>query len=473
MSQVRSLPSRGDVIAGKYAIVRVLGEGGMGVVFEATHVRLQQRVAVKMLLPEMVAEEVIVTRFEREARAAAQLRGRHVASVTDVDVTSDGLPYMVMELLEGHDLQTELEQRGRLPVEYAVDYVLQACAAMVEAHGLGIVHRDLKPSNLFVEREGDQCVVKVLDFGISKVESEAGVKLTTAETVMGTALYMSPEQVRSSRSVDARSDIWSLGVILYELLSGQPPWLGTVTQLAAAIVTEDPPELRGHCDVPEGLAAIVHRCLRRDVNERFSDVVELALALAPYAPPAGLGRAFVESLSRQPTSTGALPSTPRSGTAVARMHDVSPEAATAPGWTQGAGGAARRSRTALAAVVVAAALAVVVGGVALVPRLSASASAEPAAGSGSPATPATSEEPVAAPPLELPSEVAIVEAPPSPAVTVGAAPTSSASGSPAATVSTVRARPPRAGATAAPAGKSSGSQSSPPAKKPAENPLLL
>ncbi|MDF2696371.1 MAG: Serine/threonine-protein kinase pkn3, partial [Labilithrix sp.] len=214
------MPQPGDLVAGKYAVVRVLGEGGMGIVYEATHQRLRQRVALKMLLPSMLEHEVIVSRFEREARAAAQLRGRHCAKVKDVDVTSDGLPYMVMDFLEGHDLQVEIERRGRLPIGEAVDYVLQACAAMVEAHQLGIIHRDLKPSNLFLELDpdsgGESWIVKVLDFGISKVAANEGdAKLTEVDAIMGTALYMSPEQVKASHSVDARSDIWALGVILY------------------------------------------------------------------------------------------------------------------------------------------------------------------------------------------------------------------------------------------------------------------
>ena len=199
----------GEVIAGKYAIVRVLGEGGMGIVYEATHLKLRQRVAVKMLQREMLDHEIIVNRFEREARAAGQLRNRHTARVMDVDITADGLPYMVIEFLEGTDLDAELGRRGRFTVQEAVDFVLQACSAMIEAHQLGIVHRDLKPANLFLAVDGDARIIKVLDFGISKVpnEGEGDSKLTTPDSVMGTALYMSPEQVRSTGTVDARSDI--------------------------------------------------------------------------------------------------------------------------------------------------------------------------------------------------------------------------------------------------------------------------
>jgi serine/threonine protein kinase len=295
-----ALPVPGQVIAGKYAIVKVIGEGGMGVVFEATHLKLRQRVAVKMLLPEMLAHDIIVTRFEREARASAQLRNRHAVRVMDVDVTAEGLPYMVMEFLEGHDLQVELDRRGRLPYAEAVDIVLQACSAMIAAHQIGIIHRDLKPANLFLAQEGDAHearIVKVLDFGISKVQADGDAKLTVADSVIGTAMYMSPEQVRSSENVDARSDIWSLGIILFELLCGRPPWIGSPTQLAAAVVSEDAPDVRTHAaDVPAEIATIIATALRRDPSRRFGDVKQLALSLAPFAPASGAGRILAESL---------------------------------------------------------------------------------------------------------------------------------------------------------------------------------
>jgi serine/threonine-protein kinase len=306
------MPKAGDVVAGKYLIARVLGEGGMGIVYEATHQRLRQRVALKMLLPAMLEHEVLVSRFEREARAAAQLRGRHVARVVDVDVTPDGLPYMVMDFLEGHDLQVEIDARGRIDVPEAVDWVLQACAAMVEAHQIGIIHRDLKPSNLFLAREGDlgTRIVKVLDFGISKIATDGEAKLTDAHTVMGTALYMSPEQVLASHAVDARTDIWALGVILYEALSGRVPWLGPAQQVAAAIVTTDPPDL---CSLspalPAELAAIVHTALRRDPDARFPDVRQLSAALAPFARAGSVGRSLVEA-AFPPGSSPRVPTIP-------------------------------------------------------------------------------------------------------------------------------------------------------------------
>ena len=358
----QALPTPGHVIGGKYEIVRVIGEGGMGVVFEAQHLKLRQRVAVKMLLPEMLAHEVIVTRFEREARASGQLRNRHTVRVMDVDVTDTGVPYMVMELLEGHDLQTELDLRERLPLAEAVHYVLQACSAMVEAHQLGIVHRDLKPANLFLALESDERdssagrLVKVLDFGISKLQAEGDVKLTVAETVIGTAMYMSPEQIRASGEVDARSDIWALGIILYELLSGRPPFIGAPTQLAALIVSEDVPDIRTYApDVPAEVAAILRKALMRDAGQRHKDVRELAQALAPYA---AAGTSGIPSFVRFPQVSAAPPqvsnrppqledaNTILQAPAVSESRMRGGAGGTTPGWTQ-SGQPATKSRTLL------------------------------------------------------------------------------------------------------------------------------
>ena len=367
-------PSVGQVIAGKYALVSVLGEGGMGIVFEATHLKLRQRVALKMLLPQMLEHDIIVTRFEREARAAGQLRNRHVPRVMDVDVTPEGLPYMVMEFLEGHDLQAELSERGRFPLEEAVDYMLQTCAAMMEAHQLGIVHRDLKPANIYLALDGEARIVKVLDFGISKITNEGDAKLTNAESVMGTPMYMSPEQLRSAGTVDARSDIWSLGVILHELLCGSPPWIGTPTQLAAAIVTDDAPDLRTQVEgVPPEIAAIVTKALRRDPRERFDDVRQLAVALAPFAPVTGAGRMFGDALlggasgmfSRLSIKAPLLEEAPTIVQAAAVSQTRSAGEGTAPGWSQHSQPTGRK-RTVLVGFIVAFAVGLVlVGGFAI------------------------------------------------------------------------------------------------------------
>lgn len=278
----RALPELGQVLAGKYRLVRKLGEGGMGIVFEAEHLRLKQRVAIKMLLPEVLDIPDVVSRFEREARAAGQLRSENTARVLDVDVSEDGMPYMVMEFLDGFDLSQVLEQRAQLPTALAVDYVLQACAAMAEAHAAGIVHRDLKPSNLFLVG-GERGTVKVLDFGISKVENDKDNRVTATQTVVGTPLYMSPEQVRSAKHVDARTDIWALGIILYELLAGRTPFEGNMTAAAAAICIDEPPPIsQFRHDVPPELADHIRVCLEKDPANRYPNVQSLAVAIARF-----------------------------------------------------------------------------------------------------------------------------------------------------------------------------------------------
>src|SRR3954463_12881127 len=197
----------GDILAGKYRIDRVLGVGGMGVVVAAHHMQLDERVAVKFLLPRALKNPEAVTRFIREARAAVKIKSEHVARVTDVGRLENGAPYIVMEYLEGLDLGAWLQQRGPLPVSQAVEFLLQACEAIAEAHALGIVHRDLKPANLFVIRRPDGGLsVKVLDFGIAKrIGAARGANITSTAAVMGSPLYMSPEQLNSSKDADART----------------------------------------------------------------------------------------------------------------------------------------------------------------------------------------------------------------------------------------------------------------------------
>src|SRR6266511_1188050 len=222
----------GEILAEQYRVERVQGVGGMGVVVVATHLQLEERVAIKVLVKEALGNAEAVARFAREARAAVKIKSEHVARVIDVGTLETGAPYMVMEYLEGGDLSQVLQSRGALPVEDAVEYVLQTCEAIAHAHVLGIVHRDLKPANLFLIRRPDgTAAIKVLDFGISKVMPAKGSSsdnaMTRTRAVMGSPLYMSPEQMTSTRDVDGRTDIWALGVILYELLSGQPPSMPT------------------------------------------------------------------------------------------------------------------------------------------------------------------------------------------------------------------------------------------------------
>ncbi len=286
----------GQVLANRYRLEGVLGAGGMGVVLAARHLQLDTRVAIKFLRPSMMDHREAVTRFAQEARAAVRITSEHVARVFDVSALENGRPYMVMELLEGDDLGSWLEQRGPLSVVQAVEFVLQTCVALAEAHALGIVHRDLKPANLFaVKRSDGQLTIKVLDFGISKVadrsDAESNGAVTHSLAVMGSPLYMSPEQMQSSKDVDAQTDIWALGVIGYELLTGRVPYEGaSIAEIAVKVATERPPPLRLHReDVSPGLEAAVLKCLEKSRTDRYASIAELARALLPFASARGVG----------------------------------------------------------------------------------------------------------------------------------------------------------------------------------------
>jgi serine/threonine protein kinase len=286
--RAESGPQEGSVVAGKYVVERVLGVGGMGVVVAARHLELDERVALKFLLPETLQHPDVVARFSREARAAVRIKSEHVARIIDVGRLDDGAPYIVMEYLEGGDLADLLEKRGAISVERAVDFTLQALEAVAAAHALGIVHRDLKPANLFMTRLGDGSVsIKVLDFGISKRLSGESVALTQRESMLGSPLYMPPEQMRDSVEVDTRSDIWSIGVILYELLSGKSPFVGpSIGEVLVNVLEGEPARLSTLVPrLPPGLEQVIHKCLAKTKDNRYASVGDLAIALRPFAPP--------------------------------------------------------------------------------------------------------------------------------------------------------------------------------------------
>ncbi|HEY8089537.1 MAG TPA: serine/threonine-protein kinase [Polyangiaceae bacterium] len=289
MSESGPIPVKeGDLLAGKYRVERVLGVGGMGIVVAARHEQLDQQVAIKFVREEALGNAEAVERFLREARAAVKLRSEHAAKVLDVGKLDSGAPYMVMEFLEGSDLAAVLAERGPLTPEVAAEYLVQACEAVAEAHAAGIIHRDLKPQNLFLARTvGGGGRVKVLDFGVSKSMTGGSGGLTQTRSMLGSPLYMSPEQMRSSRDVDARSDVWALGVVLFELLTQRWPFEAeTMPELCLKVVTEPPQSLRVlRPDAPAALVEIIEHCLKKDPNERYANAAELASALEPLAPP--------------------------------------------------------------------------------------------------------------------------------------------------------------------------------------------
>jgi eukaryotic-like serine/threonine-protein kinase len=335
--------SPGEIIAEKYRVEEVLGVGGMAFVVAVTHVELGERFALKFLNRDLLGEKNIVDRFTQEAKAACRIRSEHVARVYDVG-THYGAPFFVMEHLEGRDLAMVLAHSDRkgLPIGQAVEWVMQACDALAVAHHHGIIHRDIKPENLFLVEHGGLPSIKLLDFGISKLSLASGVTSgvdarLTGHFSLGTPSYMSPEQIRSASSADTRSDLWSLGVVLYELLVGYEPFRApSVPELCAAVAGDEPKrvcELRP--EVPRELSDVVHKCLQKDPDDRFAHVAELAMALLPFAPSRALVSAerSSELMKKTPTPTsGITPSSQRikAATPVVAVDDVKVEVDVAP-----------------------------------------------------------------------------------------------------------------------------------------------
>jgi serine/threonine-protein kinase len=354
----------GEVLDGKYRIERVLGVGGMGVVVAAWHVELEQRVAIKFLHSQTDARLEAGKRFRREARAAAKIRSEHVARVFDVGSLASGTPFIVMEFLDGNNLTHEMRDRRQLPLGEAIDYILQAIEALSEAHAFGMVHRDLKPANLFLARRPDGSrVIKVLDFGITKLGTDSVQEeeaITGAEVLIGSPQYMSPEQLSNTQNVDARSDMWSLGAILYKMLSGRPPYQGTsIPMLHAAVLRDTPAPLSSfRNDVPAALDAVMARCLAKNPDDRFGSVADLAQALTPWSSP--MGRANAERAARVLSNTGVTPLSMMMTGVHTEVHSVPPS------WVQRLLTRRILGATALAMTV----LLVVLLGVAAQPRVS-------------------------------------------------------------------------------------------------------
>ncbi len=300
------------LIAGKYRVVRVIGEGGMGVVVEAYHLQLDQRVAIKFLRGTQAQDTRNVARFQREARAAAKVKSDYVAQIYDIGVMSDGARYLVMEYLDGWDLGRELDKHGKLEIGPSCCVAIQILDAVGRAHEAGIVHRDLKPENLFLVPQTDGTRrVKVVDFGISKLQdSNASLKLTGTSDLMGTPLYMSPEQMATPEAVDGRADLWSLGCVLYEMLTGSVPFSGRsipeICMLVMGHTPEHPSDIEP--DVPRELGDIVMKCLQREPSDRYGSAAELSDRLETFLMgPSGPSRSWTPGRVTGITRVGSEP----------------------------------------------------------------------------------------------------------------------------------------------------------------------
>lgn len=428
----------GDLLAGKYRVERVLGSGGMGVVVAAVHEQLEQRVALKFVREEALDNQDAVQRFLREARASVKLKSEYAARVIDVGTLESGAPYMVMEYLEGSDLAAVLEEHGALSVESAVEWIVQACEAIAEAHAMGIIHRDIKPQNLFLARTvGGQAKVKVLDFGVSKsMTASGGVGgLTQTRAMLGSPLYMSPEQMRSSRDVDARSDVWALGVVLYELLTRRWPFEAeSMPELCLKVVSDPPLPITAYRDVPPLLVEVIAKCLEKDPLKRYANAAELAAALEPLAPPASKvvverARLAISTMRLPPPGTQAsvavVPPSARSGPHPA-LPDVLARTAPTPATWDSASGKSEAARKSNRGVLVAA---VVVG----IVLLAGGVFALRGRGGDTNAATATPTTPIVATPVPTPSAAAVATLPPPAAPPATDTPTPSAAASVAAT----------------------------------------
>jgi eukaryotic-like serine/threonine-protein kinase len=302
------------VLGERFVVERRLGSGGMGYVVAARHPELEERVAIKLIQPGRALSEEARSRLVREARAAARIRSAHVVRIFDVVSKGPGAPYLVMEYLEGETLGQLLDRSGPLPVERAVEIVVQACEPLAEAHRNGTIHRDIKPSNLFLTAvPGRTCFVKVLDFGIAKTREAGAPLLTQSHALLASPAYASPEQLRASKEVDERSDIWSLGVILYECVTGRLPFGGRVlAEVSSEILRDQPQPPSAHRnDVPKALERAILRCLEKEPTDRFESVDALVTALQSFAPESAREcLAYIRDLEPKRTAPVAPTETP-------------------------------------------------------------------------------------------------------------------------------------------------------------------
>jgi serine/threonine-protein kinase len=295
----------GAVLAGTFRVSKVLGEGGMGRLYEAEHVRLDRRYAVKVIHRDYAGREDLLVRFDREARAMSRVRSDHVVDVVDVLRTPDGRPCIAVELLEGRDLEKFLEEKGKLSVREALPLFRQMCRGLAAAHAQGVVHRDLKPSNLFLSSDpGGGVTLKILDFGVAKL-GDNDDKLTGTGAVIGTPAYMAPEQARGATDIDLRADIYSAGAVLYRLLTGKAPY-GDDSSGATLVrlLEEAPPRPREvEKSIPEGLEAVIEHAMARDPDHRYATIEEFETALGAF--DAGGGTVVLDASRPSATSVAA------------------------------------------------------------------------------------------------------------------------------------------------------------------------